>query len=137
MKEGVITRKELGRIAEGLLAYLKEHKSQKLSDLEIDLGDEKVATKEHVMVQLRPSNFNTIANVISYVIPGKGIPLECWTNETLNYSRIMLKCESEIPHYVPFTADDFGNIVQYQEMQNSISLSKIKFELEKLVKNAQ
>lgn len=130
-----ITKEYLGRIAENVLKFLDRKKVNSLSDLD-RLMDQPFSidenTKERILVELRPSNLYTKAYVISYTVPGRGIPLEIRVNKKLKYSRVIVKGDFNLPDYEPFAKDLFGNIAQNKQL-GSIDISQIKSELKKLI----
>jgi len=130
-----IKKDYLGKIAENVLKLLDDEKIISFPDLDRIMNqkfsiDEN--TKEQILIELRPSNSYTTARVISYIVLGRGIPLEIRVNEELKYSRIIVKGDFNLPDYIPFAQDIFGNTAQDKQL-GSIDISQIKSELKKLI----
>jgi len=129
-----ITKEYLGRVAESVLRILGNEKITSFPDLDRIMNQKFSIDKktDYISVELRPSNLGTTVRTISYIAPGHGIPLEVRVNEELKYSRIIVKGDFNLPDYIPFAQDIFGNTAQDKQL-GSIDISQIKSELKKLI----
>ena len=116
-----ITREQLGKVAERMLKFLDEKGINSFKDLEEIMNKEFLIdkeTKEHIHIEFRPSGGGTRTYTMSYIVPNKGIPLEFKISEDKQYSRIIAKGDFELPEYVPFAVDPFGNTVQIKSLDS-------------------
>ena len=121
MRLPLISRDYLGDIAASLIAFLKSKGIDNFESLQEKLNqrfslDE---TSRFVDISLRSSDQLTNEFVISYVIPGAGIPIETRSNIDLGYQHIILKCFNEVKGYTPFTKDYYGNTIQQKVLMTS------------------
>jgi hypothetical protein len=130
-----ISKEYIGKISENVLKLLDKEKVASSSDLDrlmnqtFPVGEK---TKEQILVESRPSRSGTMAKVISYTVPGCGIPLEVRLNEEQRYSVLIVKGNFNLKGYEPFAQDVFGNIAQDKRL-GSTDISQIKSELKKLI----
>ena len=85
-----INGEDIRRFSKGLLKIMSDRKITSLEDFENNVGE--YPTKEvgeKVIIEINPSNENTQAHIISYVIKGLGIPIEIRINFELDYSFII------------------------------------------------
>jgi hypothetical protein len=107
-----ISNQELGKMARNLLGVLEKEKIISVGDLERAMGRKFLVNDgegDFVSTEIRPSNFNTAALVVSYVRPGVGIPIEVRVNTALEYSTIIAKSCEELDGYEPFGRDNQNN----------------------------
>ena len=130
-KTRLITGKEIRQIADRILSFLEKEDIDSVESLEKRLGsvfDVEGQRKHRVELELRPSNFGEEAYTISYVIPGKGIPIEVRMNP-VGYSKIIVKSIIEMEGYKGFVKDPFGNVVQEKTIKFDFEDVKIELEL--------
>ncbi len=104
---------DIRQVSSELLKTLEKEKVATEEDLERMMG-QTIALKENNIVDFQkiPSNFGTMAYTVSYIRPKSGIPLELKINTELDYSQVILKAQTKLEQYKPFTRDGYGNIVQ-------------------------
>ena len=95
----------------------------------IDIPEE--ALKTYIEADQRPSSLGTTALTYSYIVKGLGIPLEVRINQSLDYSKIIIKTHEQLPGYSPFVTDPFGNVVQEKDLKLSTK-DQVREELERL-----
>lgn len=88
-----------------------------ISDLERYLGKSFTMGQARIDVDKRPSQKGTSALTISYIIPGKGIPVELRINSKLRYSLLIVKSQMELRGYNPDFYDPFGNLAQSKNIE--------------------
>ncbi len=137
-----ITKQELKQDINLLLKILDKEKLNNLYELKKAIGrrflissEQAIEDKSYVQVSLNPSNLNTYALTVSYITPGKGIPIEFWINKKLDQGKIILKSEYEIGRgYIEFFRDPIGNKMQIRS-DLPPQIPHIKAELESIVDN--
>ena len=114
-----INGEDIRRFSEGLLEMMSNRGIASLKDFEDNVGEYPTReVGERVIIETRPSNENTRAHTISYVIEGLGIPIEIRINPELDYSLIILKKSGElVKGYESFDSDCFGNSIQSRRME--------------------
>jgi len=126
------TRKELAKIAKEMLSFLDSNKINSADDLEKITGQEKsIDAKSRISAELRPSNLETKAYVVSYNIDGRGTPLEICLNRELSYSKVIAKGDFVLPGYKNFSIDCFGNTIQDKKI-SAADFALLKSELQML-----
>ena len=127
-----VTKQRLGEIAGTLISALKEFKVDTAQDITRLMNVKIIISKREMIIgEERFSNNGTTAQTISYAVDGTGIPLELKINPALNYTKIILKSEEQIPEYSPFMIDRFGNVMQDLKMPD-VSMKKTLSELAKI-----
>ena len=127
MVKNRITPEYLGEIAKDMLRVLEEEGIVSINTLEKKLGQSFDAKEGKIKLESRPSELDTWASTASYVIQGKGIPIEVRMNSRLEYSMVIVKTEKKIEGYNPFFYDPRGNIIQHKK--TDFSWEKIREEL--------
>ena len=133
-KTGLITQEKLKEIARSILDLLEKENIDSIGSLFSRLGESfNIKREDHIIqIESRPSESESEAYTISYIIPTGGIPLEIRMNHDLNYSNIIVKTNSGLKDYTSFAFDYFGNRIQNKEIKGC-SIPIIKKELEELV----
>ncbi len=129
-----ITLDMLSMMSKRLLRTLDRAEIRNTLDLRNNIGvKHKVSDdeREFVAVTFRPSNRDTLTYTISYIVPDLGIPLEAKINTVLDYTKIILKAEAELPGYLTFSRDIFGNLQQIKDLHTA-GLDIVQRELESL-----
>ena len=129
-----ITKNKLGHFAGNLLSFLKKEKINSIEDLtQRNMERFSMDGQDRIIIELRPSELSSVANTISYMIPGVGIPIEARINSILDYSRIIIKSQEDFQGYSTFAGvkDIFKNIIQEKTIREA-SLDVVKKELEEL-----
>ena len=108
---GQIDKYSLGRISDNLISFLQDNPGLSKSNPSIKELVSSVPL-EFIDVSMRDSNLDTQALAIGYIIPGIGMPIEVRINRELGYCRIIIKADFNLPAFIPFGMDNFGNIVQ-------------------------
>jgi len=135
-KTGLITDEEIKEIANRILSFLEKEEINSVESLEKRLGsvfDVEGQRKHRIELESRPSNLKTQAYTLSYVIPGKGIPIEIRMNPTLRYSNMIVKSINKLKEYTGVLQDPFGNIIQEKAIK--FDFEDVKTELERLGTN--
>ncbi|UZE94062.1 MAG: hypothetical protein IB618_00605 [Candidatus Pacearchaeota archaeon] len=130
----IITEPYFKKIIRNFLTFLEKENISYVADLEQRLDKKFSIDKnpgEYIAIEMRPSNFDTKAYTISYIIPNKGIPIEIKINKALGYSQIIIKRDRVLPSYSLFHIDIFGNMAQNKELKIT-KISEIKEELKRL-----
>jgi len=131
----IITREEISDIARRLRIFLDMKKIESAKDLKDRVGPSSAVRGggpgDIITMESRPSDFWSLAYIISYITPKKGVPIEVSVNPSMNYSRVILKTESRLNGYDIFTRDRFGNHIQTRTIPDC-SISEVKKELESL-----
>ena len=135
MEARAITREEISDVAKRLRIFLDRKKIESVKDLEKKVGESFPVLGSRpghlITMEIRPSDFGSLAYTISYIIPKKGIPIEVRVNPGMNYSKVILKTESRLNGYDVFARDEFGNVIQIRTFPDCF-LSEVKKELESL-----
>jgi len=129
-----IKKEEFKKAVKRFLETLDKEKISDLRDLEKRLNSRLSITpneKEFITIENRPSEAGTTAYTVSYVTE-TGIPVEIKVNYSLGYSKIIIKTETEMNGYVPFSMDRFGNIMQTRDLDFA-DFERTKKELGNLV----
>ncbi len=72
-----------------------------------------------IQLESRPSTKGSLAITISYIIDGKGIPIEIRLNPEQDYSLFFVKSKEEIESYNPELVDPLGNVIQSKKIGSS------------------
>jgi hypothetical protein len=121
------------------LEFLNQKNIQSVDDI-INLKESgqviPVEKQGYIEIGESPSEGNTSANIVSYVIPGKQKeqkPIEILINKDKRYSSIFLKCNKKLEKYkVLVDSQTEKSILQVKRFQGT-DFSKIKSELENLL----
>ena len=124
---------EIEKFAQQFLGFLREKLVDSTYDLDRLLGKKFPITGEsYFSVELRPSNGGTEAYTLSYVIEGRGIPIEACINPRLDYIKFMIKANKEAPGYSVFGLDEAReNYVMSKELKGH-DFSEVRKELRSL-----
>ena len=133
----IITHEDLKRYSSEMLDLLEREKIDDIEGLQKRVGESFVASDGIIQLEARPSGSKIIATdvalTMSYIIEGKGIPLEIRLNHNSAYSRIILKSQDRIEDYSPIGFDSVGsNVIQSKIGDYSFEL--IKEELKRVAK---
>ena len=130
----MITREDLRRYSLGVLGLLEREKIDSIEELKKRLGESFEVPEGIVQLEQAPSGLNpipdSIAYTMSYIIRGKGIPLEVRLNPTVNYSLIIIKSGSTVDGYSQDFRDPLGNTIQSNRFE--LSFEGMKDELRRL-----
>jgi len=128
----MITREDLRKYSLEMLEVLRRERITSYGELEEKLGQSFDASEGKIQLEVRPSGPGSSAYAISYIIYGKGIPIEIRMDNVGRYSKITLKAENKIEGYSAFIHDIFGNLMQDKRFE--FSFNRIREELEKISK---
>jgi hypothetical protein len=110
-----ITPKELKIIAGNFSDFLRKQRINCTSELEDRMGTSlqiQGKVNDRIMFNTRPSKLGSFAYTISYIRKDEGIPMELKLNPNLNYTYVLIKCNTAIPNYNIFATDKFQNLIQ-------------------------
>lgn len=122
---------DLASYASSTLNFLGAARVLAAEDLSqfFDYNFEVPLTNRHfISCSSRPSEKNTSAFVISYIVNDTGIPLEIRMNLSLGYSKFTVKCTEQVERYNPFLRDSFTNIIQSLDLHTT-DMEAVKGEL--------
>ena len=102
---------------------------EKFMGMKFPISDDE---REFVQISANPSNKHTMAYTISYVVDGAGVPMEAKINPMLEYTKIIVKSESDVPGYFAFSRDNFGNLQQMKDLHPA-NMEIVRRELTSLV----
>jgi len=92
---------------------------------------------EYIYVESqRRSEKGVHADVLFYVVPVSGIPIEVRVIEVRGYSRLIVRHEKQLNGYAMSGIDALSNVVQQKKI-NSNDLSYVVAELERLKENLE
>ena len=134
MASELFTRPRIGQIATSILDMLAQYEIVDYKSLESCIGIEHVVDNEageKIVIQLRPSNMDTQAVAITYLLPDGAMPIEARLNSALEYSRIIMKLDTELPGYNTFYKDNAGNYTQDRSW-NLTTIDDLRTALERL-----
>lgn len=114
-----IKREDLKRYSLEVLNMLEREKIGSISELEEKMGESFPTPEGIIQLESRPSESGSIASTISYIIEGKGIPIEIRLNPEHHYSLFIVKAEEELADYNPEFSDPLGNIIQDKRIESS------------------
>ena len=127
----MISLEKLSIYSSRILALLEYTSS--VSDLTELLDSEILFERnEFIQVERRPSINLKFCYAISYIIKGKGVPIEARINEDERYIVLFCKSVNKVKGYEPFRKDLFGNYL-YSKTIKSIEITDLKSELKRLV----
>jgi len=128
-----IKLEEIEKFAQQFLGFLDDNFIYSTSSLDPILGKKFSITGESFfLVELRPSNGGTEAYTLSYIIEGRGIPIEARINPRLDYIKFIIKANKEAPGYSVFGLDEVReNYVMCKEL-NGHYLAEVRKELRSL-----
>ena len=131
---GLITKEEIGKYSSQILELLERERINSIERLEKRLGESFEVQDGIVKLEKRPSGLGPIptglANTISYIVQGKGIPIEIRLNSKDNYVFMIVKSSSELEDYSKDFYDEIGNIIQSKKFR--LSFDKVWEELNRL-----
>ena len=131
---GLITKEEIGKYSSQILELFVREKINSIQGLEKRLGKSFEVQGGIVKLEERPSGSGPIptglAHTISYIVEGKGIPIEIRLNLTDNYVFMIVKSSSELEDYSKDFYDEIGNIIQSKKFR--LSFDKVWEELNRL-----
>src|SRR3989338_35917 len=131
---GIITREDIKIVAKNILDFLEREKIKYYGDLEGKVGDVFFIEKNighSITLEEHPSELETLEYSISYIINGKGIPIEARLNNSINYTRLIIKGNFKLGGYSVMIRDTFGNLIQ-GKIFRGCSVHRLKQELEVL-----
>ena len=114
-----ITKNDLQRYSSEIVSLLKNKNISSLEELERKIGSSFDSLEGKISLESRPSTKGSLAITISYIIDGKGIPIEIRLNLEQNYSLFFVKSEEEIESYNPELVDPLGNVIQSKKIGSS------------------
>ncbi len=114
-----ITKNDLQKYSSNILGLLGREKIRSISELEEKMGQSFSTPEGLIQLELRPSKDSSTALTISYIVRGKGIPVEVRLNPQHHYTLFMVKAKERIESYNPVAPDLMGNIVQSKEFEFS------------------
>ncbi|MEK6840663.1 MAG: hypothetical protein AABX79_01790 [Nanoarchaeota archaeon] len=115
----IITKENLQRYSQEILEILARENICSTSDLEKRLGESFSTFNGLIQLESRPSASGSKASVISYIVKGKGIPIEIRLNPEHRYSLFFVKSEEKINDYNPELPDPIGNVIQSKKIESS------------------
>ena len=127
----VFRREDISKYSKRILNLMDEQGINSGKILEDRIGIYLMDNKGKIIIELRPSNSDTVAHTISYIDYNNGIPIELRVNYELCYSTIILKSDYLAEGFELFERDAFGNFMQYRKMEKT-EISEIRGALEKL-----
>ena len=127
----VFRREAIRKYSKRILNLMDEQGINSGKSLEDRIGIYPMDNKGKIIIELRPSNSDTVAHTISYIDYNNGIPIELRVNYELGYSTIILKSDYLVEGFELFERDAFGNFMQYRKIKET-EISEIRGELEKL-----
>ena len=131
---GLVTKEEIGEYSSQILELLERERINSIKGLEKRLGKSFEVQDGIVKLEERPLGLGPIptglAHTISYIVEGKGIPIEISLNLTDNYVFMIVKSSSELEDYSKNFYDEAGNIIQSKRFR--LSFDKVVEELSKL-----
>ncbi|MEK6897095.1 MAG: hypothetical protein AABW93_01045 [Nanoarchaeota archaeon] len=119
MVNRIITKKDLQKYSSEILGMIEREKIGSISELEEKIGESFPTPEGLIQLESRPSTKGSLAITISYIIDGKGIPIEIRLNPEQNYSLFFVKSEEEIESYNPELVDPLGNVIQSKKIGSS------------------
>lgn len=122
---------QVGVIARRLLSYAEEQGIRTSDDVVRATPSFVRRGADALEFSLRPSEGGSRAYTLSYISPGKGIPLEVRMNRTLGYSQVIMKADQVVEGYTPFSSDGRGAIHQARVFDSS-EWNVVRDELERL-----
>ncbi len=125
-----ITKEDLRRYSSEILKFFEMEKIASFEQLEGKIGTSFNSLEGRIYLEMRPSKKMSVAYTVSYVIHGKGIPIEIRLNKIYGYSNITIKSEEVMTEYKPQFSDPLGNIIQDKKFE--FSFDKVLQELKKL-----
>ncbi len=123
-----IGKQELTRIIDRTLNVLEREKVLSLKDLAENVGKEyelEEVEGESIKITLEPSQMNTKAYRISYIMPDSTVPLEIRINPEFKYTRFVLRVQEQIFGFNPYT-DSEGRQCQNKFLNKITNISKVR-----------
>jgi hypothetical protein len=117
-----------------IIEFLNKNNITKTRDLERLLNQQfeiNEKTKEHIAIEMRPSNFGSLVYDISYIQQGAGILIDIKINKEFDYTSFIIKGKFLLPDYQRFALDARDNIIQSKNI-NTASMKRIRQELKNL-----
>ena len=114
-----IKREDLRRYSLEVLNMLEREKIDSIAELERRLGESFSTSEGLIQLESRPSRDSSTALTISYIVKGKGIPIEVRLNPEHHYSLFFVKSEEKIDDYNPELLDPLGNVIQSKKIESS------------------
>ena len=132
----MITNNDIRRYSSGILGLLEREEIDSIQGIQKRLGESFEMHDGVFQLEARPSGLNPVVDRISitmsYIIQGKGIPIEIRLNVKNNYAFMIIKSNSRLEGYNPDFYDPLGHIIQSKRF--ALSFDDVKEELKRMSK---
>ena len=114
-----IKKEDLKKYCLEVLSVLEREKIGSVLELEKRIGESFPTPEGLIQLESRPSRDSSTAITISYIVKGKGSPIEVRLNPEHHYSLFFVKSEEKIGNYNPELLDPLGNVIQSKKIESS------------------